>query len=839
MSHTNDNPIGLQNLPYRFWAYDRDGRGLVVTARSPGGWVLHVNRDERCRWREVRDAIALIARSEYDEFGYETKVLDAAGLVSRTRYDDLHRPLEVTNSSGEVTRYQYNAIGRMTERIGPGDQRETWQYDRLGHLVAHTNALGHTVKMDYDREGLLTAITNSLGERLEYRRDLEGRIVEEKLFDGRIQRYEYNPMGRRVKIELSDGRTILQQFDRAGRVVCRESSDDLVEEFAYDKEGRAIKACNNHAVVELKRDHVGRIVEEVQNGRSVLYKYDGDGNRIHRTLPFEMTGAKLIRVFDVRGRMVAFWDDGGPVQEFRWDNIDRLIQRRCPGGLLEVLTYDSERRLQQQRVETMAGRIVRAQLYDSSGNIASLQEQLVKSQYTYDPLNRLSEVRRNGVVVEAYDYDANNGLRATRRGPRRVGAGGRTLEDGSRELTYGEDGAVAAIRAGKATTILKHDVNGRLVEVVGADGIVSRYEYDPFGRRTAKVVGPDRTEFLWEAMELAAELPEGKAPTIYISLDIRPLAQWKAHSRLTLILDQRGAVQEVFDEFSHLRWSCALDAYGNLLSQTGDTPNPFRLRGQYYDAETGLYYNYNRHYDPTIGDYTAPDPIGVKGGNHFYAYPRNPLRWDDPFGLECPPGQRDPNFHADEVPPLGAGPRGPWNGTPDELNARFGVARPPWTVRDDTHPDPNQRLGEGVRPPEAQVVRPGEPLDLPPYTAPNGQPGRYIWVIDENGNMIVAPEWGSSTIRNPDHPRDGQPRRTTHVDLTNKGPGRIGGEINPTGDPNLMIMNDDSGRYSRQVAPNGTSLEPTRTGDQLRNANDHLNTADRGNTTVLNTKELE
>src|SRR5581483_7186798 len=112
-------------------------------------------------------------------------------------------------------------------------------------------------------------------------------------------------------------------------------------------------------------------------------------------------------------------------------------------------------------------------------------------------------------------------------------------------------------------------------------------------------------------------------------------AQWRDGRVWTPILDQRGAVQEMFDELNHLRWSCILDAYGNALSETGDVPSPFRLRGQYADAETGFYYNYHRHYDPRLGDYTAPDPIGIDGGYHLYAYPRNPLRWDDPFGLTC------------------------------------------------------------------------------------------------------------------------------------------------------------------------------------------------------------
>jgi RHS repeat-associated protein len=118
-----------------------------------------------------------------------------------------------------------------------------------------------------------------------------------------------------------------------------------------------------------------------------------------------------------------------------------------------------------------------------------------------------------------------------------------------------------------------------------------------------------------------------------------------------------------------------LDAYGNLLSEKGDSPNPFRLRGQYQDAETGLYYNFNRHYDPALGDYTAPDPIGLAGGYHFYAYPRNPLRWDDPFGLECPDDDpdKDKNHPPDDdpdkpkeggPPPVGDPPESPAPGTP-------------------------------------------------------------------------------------------------------------------------------------------------------------------------------
>lgn len=59
-----------------------------------------------------------------------------------------------------------------------------------------------------------------------------------------------------------------------------------------------------------------------------------------------------------------------------------------------------------------------------------------------------------------------------------------------------------------------------------------------------------------------------------------------------------------------------------------------RLPGQYFDAETGLHYNYFRTYDPATGRYIESDPIGLAGGLNPYLYAAaNPLRYIDPLGL--------------------------------------------------------------------------------------------------------------------------------------------------------------------------------------------------------------
>jgi len=57
--------------------------------------------------------------------------------------------------------------------------------------------------------------------------------------------------------------------------------------------------------------------------------------------------------------------------------------------------------------------------------------------------------------------------------------------------------------------------------------------------------------------------------------------------------------------------------------------------GQYYDAETGLHYNWHRDYHPGIGRYIESDPIGTDGIINLYVYgSSSPINVVDINGLK-------------------------------------------------------------------------------------------------------------------------------------------------------------------------------------------------------------
>ncbi len=72
--------------------------------------------------------------------------------------------------------------------------------------------------------------------------------------------------------------------------------------------------------------------------------------------------------------------------------------------------------------------------------------------------------------------------------------------------------------------------------------------------------------------------------------------------------DGRGTVRMLTDSNGKVTDTYAYDAFGNLIAQTGTTPNAYLYRGERFDTDLGLYYLRARWYNPATGRFMTRDP---------------------------------------------------------------------------------------------------------------------------------------------------------------------------------------------------------------------------------------
>ncbi len=90
----------------------------------------------------------------------------------------------------------------------------------------------------------------------------------------------------------------------------------------------------------------------------------------------------------------------------------------------------------------------------------------------------------------------------------------------------------------------------------------------------------------------------------------------------------------LIDESGDVKWAGQYSAFGEVTVIVNDVMNNFRFPGQYWDDETGLYYNFHRYYSAEIGRYFREDTIGFDGGINLFVYVQNnPVNSLDPLGL--------------------------------------------------------------------------------------------------------------------------------------------------------------------------------------------------------------
>ncbi len=214
---------------------------------------------------------------------------------------------------------------------------------------------------------------------------------------------------------------------------------------------------------------------------------------------------------------------------------------------------------------------------------------------------------------------------------------------GDLEYEYDANGNMIEQRSATQSLHYIYNVANRLIRIEdeGSGTVIAEYGYDPFGRRLWKDVDGTRTYFLYADEGLVAEYDEngqelrtyGYQPDSIWTTN--PLWLKEGDEYYWYQNDHLGTPQKLIDINGTVVWAAQYTAFGEAQIQIETVTNHLRFPGQYFDAETGWHYNYQRFYVPHIARYSQIDPIGFAGGDmDLYAYVwNNPGNWLDPWGL--------------------------------------------------------------------------------------------------------------------------------------------------------------------------------------------------------------
>jgi RHS repeat-associated protein len=203
--------------------------------------------------------------------------------------------------------------------------------------------------------------------------------------------------------------------------------------------------------------------------------------------------------------------------------------------------------------------------------------------------------------------------------------------------TYDQNGNVTA-EGGKTFT---YDSQNQLVSG-GAVQIV----YDGDGNRVAKTVNGVTTRYLVDDLnptgyaQVVDELAGGAVTRAY-TYGLQRISQDQVISNTWTPsfygYDGGGNVRTLTSTAGAITDSYEYDAFGNLLTPMGPTPNEMLYRGEQYDPDLGLYYLRARYYNPTTGRFMGRDPEKGHYTNpaslHKYLYANgDPVNGSDPAG---------------------------------------------------------------------------------------------------------------------------------------------------------------------------------------------------------------
>ncbi|WP_429620659.1 RHS repeat-associated core domain-containing protein [Stenotrophomonas sp. AN71] len=590
--------------------------GQLTTQATSSGDPTDIGYDANGNATQLTDALGRRTQLEYDPLNRLARILqDVDGVAAeiRSQYNALDQVIQVTDPKGLQTTYAYNGFGDLTGQVSPDSGASSFTVDAAGNRRTATDARGVTATYHYDSLSRLIGIAYpdpNLDVGYSYDVAPTACAADERFAKGRLgqvlhangsTQYCHDRFGqvtRKVQTVNGVASTLRYAYSKSGRLAELTYPDGSVADYVRDTQGRISQVGLTRP--SQARQIVVNNVTYAAFGPATGWTY-GNGRQLQRPLDL-----------DYRPQAVHDAAAGGLSLGYGYDPVGSITELKDGAGstVLAKYAYDTLGRLTQTQ-DGSTGTPIETYAYDATGNRTALTTSAGTESYTYPATSH----RLTAVDGEARDHDAV----------------GNTTSIGSKAFTYNDANRMNAVKQGNA--------------------FLESYGYNHRGERVLRTpAGGDAQITLYDeaGQWLGNYSATGQAQQQAIWLDNYPVALINMPGagvpELAYVQpDHLGTPRVVIDPVRDVaiwEWSNKSEVFGNQIPSADPDGDgvafelALRFPGQQATDASGLFYNYQREYDPAVGRYSQSDPIGLMGGVSTFSYADlAPQDRSDPLGL--------------------------------------------------------------------------------------------------------------------------------------------------------------------------------------------------------------